>query len=160
MATVGPRFVVACHVVHGEDATDLGASVKRMMRTGRAVAGLGAGLVLLAGCTTGSGTVSQGAELNTPTRLSMSHAEFTGHKQAVIQVADGQTVSITVNVVTLSGRLDARVESGDGKASRYEGHSLPTTGFVVTLRDPGTYTVRVDATRHVGSYSVSWEPSK
>lgn len=67
---------------------------------------------------TGSGTVSQGSELTTPNRI-YDLRRVHRHKQTVVQVANRHTLPVRMNVVTLCGSLDVRIESSE--ASRFLG---------------------------------------
>ena len=108
------------------------------------------------GCTVGSGVTINSQELNTPTRMSMLYDRFTGHRQTKITVKD-EPITVKVNIVTEKGDIDAYIARDNDKAgSVYEGNSIPTSSFTVTLNEPGSYTLRVDANNHTGSYSFFW----
>ncbi len=113
-------------------------------------------VILLSGCTTGSGTVLRGSEDNGPSKMSMTYEKFTGHKQTHITVKD-EPVTVTVSIVTESGTIDAYIaKDNDVSNASYEGHDIQTRTFTVTLSEPGDYVARVDAKSHSGSYSFSW----
>ena len=115
-------------------------------------------LIVLTGCTCGSFTVLKSSELNTPTMMSMSYEKFNGFKQRQIKVLEDETLVISVNIVTEAGSIDAYVaKDNDTSNSTYEGNDIPTSSFIVTLTEPGKYTIRVDAENHTGSYSFSWD---
>jgi hypothetical protein len=108
-------------------------------------------------CTTGSGTVKNGVEYNSSTKMAMLYDEFTGYKQTHIEVGENETVEVVVSIVTEKGSIDAYIaKDNDITNSSYEGHDIQTMSFTVTLSEPGRYTVRVDAEKHTGSYSFSW----
>jgi hypothetical protein len=112
---------------------------------------------ILGGCTCGSGTVKNGVENNTPTKMSMLYEEFTGYKQTHINVEAGKPVVVVVSIVTEKGSIDAYIaRDNDIANSSYQGNDIPTSSFTVTLTEAGKYTVRVDAEKHTGSYSFSW----
>lgn len=112
---------------------------------------------ILTGCTKGSGMIKNGSELNTPTKMAMIYDEFSGHKETQIKVEKGQPVEVTVGIVTEKGSMDAYIaKDNNTKNSSYEGHTIPTSSCTVTLKEPGIYTIRVDAKNHSGSYSFSW----
>lgn len=114
-------------------------------------------MALAAGCSTGAGTLKYGSELNTPTKMSMSHEDFIGHKETQVMVLEGQPVVVTVSIITEKGTIDAYIAKDNNKAnSSYEGHDIKTSTFTVTLKEPGQYTIRVEAKNHSGSYSFSW----
>jgi len=107
------------------------------------------------GCTKETTTVQNGREQNTPIQMSMVYDKFSGQKQTKITV--GAPVVVTVSVVTESGSIDAYItKDNDVNNSAYQGHNLPSSSFQVTLADPGTYTVRVKAKDHRGSYAFAW----
>jgi hypothetical protein len=115
---------------------------------------------MLGSCTCGSGTVKNGVEYNTPTKMSMLYEEFTGYKQTNINVEAGKPVVVVVSIVTEKGSIDAYIaKDNDIANSSYQGNDVPTMSFTVTLTEAGKYTVRVDAQKHTGSYSFSWETS-
>jgi hypothetical protein len=112
---------------------------------------------VLGACTVGSGTVKNGVEYNSSTKMAMLYDEFTGYKQTHIDVGENETVEVVVSIVTEKGSIDAYIaKDNDTANSSYEGHNIPTMSFTVTLSEPGRYTVRVDADKHTGSYSFSW----
>lgn len=105
------------------------------------------------GCTVGSGVTINSQELNTSTRMSMLYDRFTGHRQTKITVKD-EPVTVKVNIVTEKGDIDAYIARDNDKAgSVYEGNGITTSSSTVTLNEPGSYTLRVDANNHTGSYS-------
>lgn len=113
-------------------------------------------LFIISGCTSGSYTVINSSELNTPTKMSMSYEKFSGYKQTHIKVKNGETVQVKVHIVSESGSIDAYIAKDNG-TKYYEGNDIKTSSFTVKLTEEGTYTVRVDAKKHSGSYSFSWE---
>lgn len=123
----------------------------------KAILGLAIALLLACtGCTSGSYSVKTGNELNSSTRMSMQYTEFSGYKQTTLTVKD-EPVDVTVSFVTESGTLDAYIaKDNDTAHCSYQGENVPTATFVVTLSEPGKYTLRVDGEKHVGSYSFSW----
>lgn len=111
----------------------------------------------LTGCTYGSGAIKNGSELNTPTKMSMTYDVFNGHKETQINVKEGRPVEITVSFVTEKGAIDAYIaKENNTKNCSYEGHTIPTSSFTVKLKEEGSYTIRVNAKNHSGSYSFSW----
>jgi hypothetical protein len=108
-------------------------------------------LLLLCACTSGSGKVKNAAEVNTHAKMSMLYDEFTGFKETKIQVDEGKTVVVSVNILTDSGSIDAYISKGETTEADYEGHDIPTSSFTVTLSEAGRYTIRVDADDHSGA---------
>ncbi len=114
-------------------------------------------IFLFTGCTSGSYTVKNGNENNTLTKMSMNYDDFNGHKQTKIKVGSNEAVDVRVNIVTDSGSIDAYITKDDNiENSEYKGNEISTSDFTVKLSEEGTYTVRVDAKHHSGSYSFSW----
>ena len=112
---------------------------------------------IVTGCTMGSGMIKNGNELNTSTKMSMVYNEFTGYKETQIKVVEGQPVEVNVSIVTEKGTINAYIAKDNNKNnSSYEGRSIPTSYFTVTLKEQGVYTIRVDAKKYSGSYSFSW----
>ena len=112
----------------------------------------------LLGCTRGSGIVRKSKEHNTPTKMSMTYEKFTGYRETEIKVDEDEPVDVLVDFVTEDGTIDAYISKDNDKVScDYEGHDVQTSSFTVTLSEQGTYTIRVDADAHKGSYLFSWE---
>ena len=115
-------------------------------------------ILLLCACTIGSGTARNATELNTPTKMSMQYDKFNGFKETSLKVEDGGEITVSVNIITEKGSIDAYIaKNSDQSEAAYEGHDVPTSSFTVTLSEPGTYTIRVDADDHCGAYSFSWD---
>ena len=118
-------------------------------------------MFIVTGCTKGSGMIKNGSELNTPTKMSMVYDKFNGYKETQIKVKEEQPVEVTVSIVTEKGSIDAYISKDNNEENySYEGHAIPTSTFTVTLKEPGIYTIRVDAKNHFGSYSFSWGKNK
>lgn len=114
-------------------------------------------LTMLSGCTMGSGTVKNASELNTPTKMSMLYDKFNGYKETQIEVKENEPLIVAISVVTESGSIDAYIaKDNDTDNCDYKGHDIQTSSFAVTLSERGSYTIRVDAENHTGSYSFSW----
>ena len=112
---------------------------------------------IVTGCTKGTGMIKNGNELNTPTKMSMVYEKFTGSRVSQIKVVEGQPVEVNISIVTEKGSIDAYIAKDNNRDnSSYEGEDIPTSSFTVTLEEEGTYTIRVDAKNHSGSYSFSW----
>ncbi|MHC1750622.1 MAG: hypothetical protein AB9856_20315 [Cellulosilyticaceae bacterium] len=115
-------------------------------------------LLVVGGCTKGSSFILSGDETNTPTQMAMTYKRFSGFKQTDIKVKKGEPLTVKVGIVTQKGHLDAYIaKDNDLQNCQYQGTNLSTSSFEVTLTEEGTYTIRVDANKHTGSYSFSWE---
>lgn len=114
-------------------------------------------LLMVTGCTVGSGIQINSVETNLPGKMAMTYDKFSGYKQRDIKVEQGQALTVLVEVVTEKGSIDAYIAKDNDTADcAYEGHDIPTSSFNVTLSEPGEYTIRVDARDHKGSYSFEW----
>lgn len=114
-------------------------------------------LILIVGCSSGSYTVVKASEVNTPTKMSMSYYRFTGYKQTNVNVKEGQPLVVTFDIVTDEGTLNAYIAKDNDKSNcSYEGNDIQTSHFTVTLTEKGKYTIRVDAKKHSGSYTITW----
>ncbi len=114
-------------------------------------------ILLVVGCSRGSYTVVKGSEFNTPTKMSMTYYKFTGYKETNVTVKEGQPVVVTFDIVTEEGTLNAYIAKNNDKSNcSYEGKDIPTSNFTVTLTEKGKYTIRLDAQKHSGSYSITW----
>jgi hypothetical protein len=115
-------------------------------------------LIILCSCTKGSGIMKNATEINTPTKMSMMYDKFTGFKETTIRVDKENPITISVNITTVSGKIDAYIAKENDKSdTSYEGNDIPTSSFTVTLSEAGDYTIRVDADDHSGGYSFSWQ---
>ena len=113
-------------------------------------------LIGLTGCSKNSEITLGSFERNTSTKMTMSHQWFSGSKEREITVEAGETLEVLVDIKTESGTLDAYIINEDGEYN-YEGHDVQTDSFTVTLSEEGTYTIRVEAKKHKGSFSFTWE---
>lgn len=114
-------------------------------------------VLVMMSCSRGSFSVVNGVELNTETRFSMTYDRLNGFKEKDVVVESGESVEILVSFVSISGELDASIcLKNDEETCSYEGNDVPSTSFTVTLSEPGTYVIRVEADRHSGNYSFSW----
>lgn len=115
-----------------------------------------AALALWTGCIASPAGLVGGSEHNSPTQMVMNYDEFTGSREVHLLVDEEQPMAVVVAITTNSGELDAWIASPDGETEAYEGRSVPTSTFTVTLKDSGRYTIRVAARRHSGGYSFVW----
>lgn len=90
-------------------------------------------------------------------KLSNSYDNFTGEDETEITVEKGQTVSVLIEITTEAGAVDVYIaKDNDIDNCNYKGIEIPTTSIPISLTEPGTYTVKVTAKEHKGSYSISW----
>ncbi len=114
-------------------------------------------LVMVLGLVGCSSSISIGSLMNeSKHKMSASYILYSGDKEKQLTVEDGKPVVVTVDIETDKGTLDAYIYNEDEEYS-YEGHDIKTSSFTVTLSDPGEYTIKLEADKHKGSYSFSWE---
>lgn len=114
-------------------------------------------MLSLCACSKGSYTVLVGDETNQPTEKAMGYQTFNGYKSYDFAVKEGEEVTIHVSIVTEEGEINAYIaKDNDVKQAVYQGNAIPTSDFTVTIKESGTYTIRVDAKQHKGSYSFTW----
>ena len=115
-------------------------------------------VLFLSGCSNDTEMIIGGIEDNSPTQLSMSYDKFTGYRQSIIRVPENQQVVVRVDIETETGSINAYIaRDNDIDNSAYEGNKIQTSSFTVNLEEPGEYTLRVDAQKHVGSFTFSWD---
>ena len=115
-------------------------------------------ILLFAGCSNETETIIGGVEDNSSTRLSMSYDTFTGYRESIIRVSENQQVVVRVDIETESGRINAYIaKDNDLDNSTYQGNEIKTSSFTVNLKESGEYTLRIDANKHVGSFTFSWD---
>ena len=122
-------------------------------------------LVLISGCTYGSGSSTGSLEINTLSRMSASYQKFSGYKTTDLHVKEGEALEVSVNIVSKKGKLDfiiirkadKKTEKNQKDETVYEKSDLPTSEFKVTLDKPGAYNITVTAEEHKGSYKVTWQ---
>jgi len=114
-------------------------------------------MMVLTGCTKSSYILISGEENDSSTQISMTYKEFSGYKEAQIKVKDGEEIKVSVRVVTYGGSIDAYIaKDNDVSKAVYEGNNIKTSSFTVTLKEAGTYTIRIDGDKHSGSYLFYW----
>lgn len=110
---------------------------------------------MLGGCSKGISFQIGAIENNTKREMTASYTLFSGTKEKEIKVDDGETVEIAVGITTKDGSIDVYVYNENEEYS-YEGHDIATSDFTVTLSEPGTYTLKLEADKHKGGYSFKW----
>jgi len=114
-------------------------------------------MVFLVGCTKSSYVIISGEDNNTSTQMSMTYKQFSGFKETQIKVKDGEEVKVSVEIVSNGGTLDAYIaKDNDESTAVYKGNDIKSSDFTVTLKEAGTYTIRVDGDKHVGGYMFYW----
>jgi hypothetical protein len=114
-------------------------------------------IITLVSCNLGSYVIVNGTESNDSHTMSMTYEKFNGYRSAEIKVEEGVPFTISVDIVTSSGNISAYIAKDNDKANAaYAGNDIKTSHFTVTFSEPGTYTIRVDADKHSGSYKFTW----
>ncbi len=88
-------------------------------------------------------------------KMSGSYFKLNGTRQTKLTVDEGETVDISVNIVTKKGTIDVFIYKDEDDYA-YEGHDIGTKDFHVTLTEPGKYTIKVVTEKHRGSYKFTW----
>jgi len=110
-------------------------------------------IIAFAGC---SSYIQIGAvEKSTKHEFSGSYYKFSGFKKKSLTVKEGETIVVAVDIVTKKGSIDVSIYS-DKDNKQYDGKDIATSNFTVTLSEPGTYTIKLDASDHKGSYKFKW----
>lgn len=81
-----------------------------------------------------------------------------GDREYTIKVGD-KSVAVTVDITTDDGDIAITIAK-TGSEPDYTGNNVPTSHFVVTLHEKGTYKVQIHANDHKGGYSFKWEDVK
>ena len=113
----------------------------------------------LMGCTYGSYITIKSKENNTRTSMAMSYEKFNGHKSRTIALEDGETCEISVDITSVSGKLNLSITDKE-KNSYYERKDMPTSTFKISLDKPGEYIITMEGENHKGSYESVFEYSK
>ena len=115
-------------------------------------------ILCFSACSGGSYVSVMSTETNNAQEISMEYDSFDGNKFYDISIE--QEVIVTVHIETESGSMSAYIaKDNDVTNAVYQGSDIPTSDFTVALTESGTYTIRVDANQHSGSYSFQWESS-
>lgn len=110
-------------------------------------------VLLFTGC---SGSLQIGAiETNSKHEMHASYYELDGTKTRSVTVKEGEPLDVSMVIVTKKGSIDVLIYK-DKNENQYEGHALASTSSKITLKDPGTYTIKVIAKKHRGSYTFKW----
>ena len=114
-------------------------------------------MMFLIGCTKSSYVIISGQDNDSSTQMSMTYEQFSGYKETQIKVKDGEEVKVSVKIATAGGTIDAYIAKDNNESTAvYTGNDITTSNFTVTLKDAGTYTIRVDGDKHSGSYLFNW----
>lgn len=109
-------------------------------------------MFVLIGCT--GEILNNGNTNDTDVSMEMSYDKFSGERLKTVTLkAD---TYIMIDIVSNSGDLSVNIADESGK-SAYTGSKLPTSSFSVIVLEESTYTIKVEASSHNGSYKISWE---
>ena len=113
-------------------------------------------IISFTGCVNGSEFTIGSIENNTLSSMSMKYLKFSGNKNTRITVKEGEIYEVSVDINTEEGKIDLFI-TGENDSKAYEGHDLQTSSFTITLDEPGTYKLRLEAKDHKGSYAINWK---
>lgn len=89
--------------------------------------------------------------------MSMRYEYFDGYKYKTIEVEEGETKTVSISIVSNSGKLIVYVaKDNDINHAQFYRPDIATGEYSVTLREAGKYTVKVIAITHRGSYKITW----
>jgi len=111
--------------------------------------------LFMSACTTGSYSSVRSVEVNQKNHWSMSYEKFNGYKQRKITLNGKGEHKFTVEITTESGTLGLLICKNDGTAI-YEETELGTSVFEVVAEGGETYSIRLDAVTHAGSFDIKW----
>lgn len=108
----------------------------------------------LVGCSSqGKYLVTMCISKQTPTSFSMEYESFDGYR--IYKFTLKKATVVTMDFVTKGGKLDCSVVDQDGDEV-YEQEDVLSYSIDMTY-PKGTYTVRLTADHHEGSFSFSWD---
>jgi len=114
-------------------------------------------MMFLIGCTKSSYVIISGQDNDSSTQMSMTYEQFSGYKETQIKVKDGEEVKVSVKIATAGGTIDAYIAKDNNESTAvYKGNDIKSSNFTVTLKEAGTYTIRVDGDKHTGGYLFNW----
>lgn len=111
---------------------------------------------LLCGCAYGSSFTKNSIESGTDTSWTISYEQFDGMRTMKVPIDEGAAAEFTIAIETKSGALGLIITGADG-TEYYKGSELPTSEFTVLADKGGPFEIRMEADRHCGSFSVSWQ---
>ncbi len=95
------------------------------------------------------------SEEATPTSITMSYDSFTGYRIKTIDLDECEACEVFVDIVSENGDIDLSITDDTGE-SYYEGKSIPTSNFSVSLASSKSYTLKVKTLKHIGSFNIQW----
>ncbi len=84
-----------------------------------------------------------------------SYEYLDGFRQREVILSETGEHSFSIETHTNSGTFSLNIKDSDGKTI-YTGNEHAPSSFQVRTEGEGTYTVRVDAIKHNGSFSIKW----
>lgn len=110
-------------------------------------------IIVMSGC---SSTVQIGSvENNSKHEFSASYYQLNGTKIKQVKVDEGEPLNVSMNITTKKGSIDVFIYK-DSDNYEYKGNNMSDHSSEVTLSAPGTYTIKVVAKDHRGSYQFIW----
>lgn len=108
----------------------------------------------LVGCSSqGKYLVTMCISKQTPTSFSMEYESFDGYR--IYKFTLKKTTEVNLRFETVKGKLSCLITDEDGEVM-YDQEDVASGGFGVNY-PKGTYTVRLTADHHQGSFSFYWD---
>lgn len=108
----------------------------------------------LVGCSSqGKYLVTMCVSKQTPTSFSMEYESFDGYR--IYKFTLKKTTEVNLRFETVKGKLSCHITDEDGEVM-YDQEDVASGGFGVNY-PKGTYTVRLTADHHQGSFSFYWD---
>lgn len=114
--------------------------------------------MLLNGCGKSVYTTIASFETNNAGEKFLTYNDFDGTREYSFEVREGIPATIDVSFVTEGGSLEVRIaKDGEPENAEYAGNDIPTSSFTLTISEPGSYIIHLEAEHHKGSYSFVWQ---
>ncbi|MGG0720552.1 hypothetical protein ABE096_23680 [Robertmurraya massiliosenegalensis] len=106
----------------------------------------------LVACSGGTYVISIGEVESTNNSIIGEYDSFSGEYFKKVNIANGESYTITFSVRTEKGELIAKVINSDGETLK-----TLKDGDSFTLNHSGSYKLQVEGEKHRGNFTLSWE---
>lgn len=114
--------------------------------------------ISLVGCERSTYISRMSVDTSNKTSYGMRYSYFNGTKVYRLDVPEGDTKEVYVDIKTTSGKLDVSIiKDNKDKESVYTGNDMQTSSFMIKLKGGIDYTIILKGRKHKGSYSFSWD---
>ena len=114
-------------------------------------------MVILVGCSGGSYLITIGDIDTTGNSITGSYEKFDGHYFKKVKLEEGQNLKVKFYTVTEEGSIAAQVEDPSGEVIlQLEGQD-DAQEKEIAINRTGTYSMKVTADKHKGSFQLNWE---